>query len=213
MRPTLLDLFSGEGGCSVGYHRAGFEVTGVDNRPMPAYPHPDRFVQADALEYAAEHGHRFDAVAASPPCQRYSWSSAKHRNAGKEYPDLLGPTRAVLESLGKPWVIENVTGAPVDGGIVLCGKMFGLRVYRHRHFEASFLLMQPPHPKHTARCAGVGCVPKDGEYITVAGHYGRQATAAAAMGIGWMTRAGLSQAIPPAYTEYVGRQLLAVVSV
>lgn len=218
----LLDIFCGAGGCSVGYARAGFEVYGVDNRPMPRYPFG--FMQDDALDVLRHlvggwsigpflpSGKRFwlrdlDAIHASPPCQAYSWASARHRNAGVEYPDLLEPTRELLEKSGKPWVIENVPGAPFDSAITLCGLMFGLRVYRHRSFEASFVLLSPRHPHHRERCAPVGCAPKNNEFITVAGHFGKLSRASAAMGIDWMSRQELSQAIPPAYTEYVGRQL------
>jgi DNA (cytosine-5)-methyltransferase 1 len=204
----LLDLFCGAGGCAVGYHRAGFaEIVGVDVKPQPRYPFA--FVQGDALEYLAAHGGEFDAIHASPPCQAYSWASAKHRNTGTEYPDLLEPTIAALESAGAPWVVENVVGASMGWSVTLCGAMFGLRVYRHRVFTASFLMTAPRHPRHRERCAPVGCPPKGGEFVTVAGHFGRLATARAAMGIDWMNHKELSQAIPPAYTEFIGKQLAA----
>ena len=154
-RPKLLDLFCGAGGCSVGYHRAGFDVTGVDARPQPSYPFA--FVQADALAYLGEHGREYDAVHASPPCQRYSIARRIHGN-GETHPDLLEPTRAALVSNGRPWIIENVPGAPVRFPVLLCGLMFGLRVFRHRLFESSVLLFCPPPSRasdrelHWCRC-------------------------------------------------------------
>lgn len=211
-RPKLLDLFCGVGGCAVGYHRAGFEVVGVDHRPQPRYPFP--IVQADALEYLADHGREFDAIHTSPPCQRYSIGSKRWQHRGGHHPDLVARTRELLTATGKPWVIENVVGAPLQNAVMLCGTMFGLRVFRHRIFEASFMLLAPSHPRHngstgahrgysTARSGRNG-------YVCVAGHNFQHAAAAAAMGISWTkTRRELSQAIPPAYTEFVGRQLLA----
>src|SRR5688500_14342326 len=124
-RPRLLDLFSGAGGCSVGYHRAGFDVVGVDVRPQPRYPFT--FHQGDALEFCRAHAHEFDAIHASPPCQAYSVS--RHINAGpdaKQHPDLVDATREELERARLPWVMENVVGAPMHRPIVLCGLMFGL---------------------------------------------------------------------------------------
>lgn len=214
-RPRLLDLFCGQGGVSMGYHRAGFDVLGVDIAPQPRYPFES--VRADALEYAREFGGLFDAIHASPPCQRYTRASWKQTNRDV-HPDLLDETRQVLADLGRPWVIENVDGAPIrPPAVMLCGLMFGLKVFRHRWFESSALLLSPAHPKHGKRRIGV-----DG-FCCVIGHGGgasslarmripeggdNKATWSRAMGIDWMTRDGLSQAIPPAYTEFVGRQLL-----
>lgn len=144
-RPRLLDLYCGAGGCSAGYHRAGFDVTGVDLRPMSRYPFP--FIQADALEYLREHGNSFDAIHASPPCQRYTVARTIHQS-GERHPDLVAPTRELLLASGKPWIMENVVGAPMGCSVVLCGLMFGLRVLRHRLFEASFVLLVPEHPRH-----------------------------------------------------------------
>ena len=219
-RPKLLDLFCGSGGCSVGYHRAGFDVTGVDSASMPRYPFES--IRADALEYVAEFGCLYDVIHASPPCQAYSRATFC-RAVRKAKPDLLGPTRDLLVAIGKPWVIENVTGAPVQmPAIQLCGLMFGLKVFRHRWFESSELLTPIHHPSHRGKYIGI-----DG-YACVAGHgggssyrerarriaagqksgMGSKAEWEAAMGIDWMTRHGLSQAIPPAYCNYVGRQIL-----
>lgn len=111
MKPRLLDLYSCAGGCARGYADAGFDVTGVDINSQPRYPYPH--IVADALEYVAAHGHEYDAIHASPPCQLYSKSTVMFRAAGKEYPDLIGPTRDALIAVGRPWVIENVPGSPV----------------------------------------------------------------------------------------------------
>lgn len=144
-RPRLLDLFCCAGGAGMGDHRAGFEVVGVDIEPQPRYPF--EFHQADALEFFREHGHEFDAIHASPPCQAYTVLRVMHKD--RQYVDLVGDTRHALESVCRPWVIENVPGVPLRFGILLCGAMFPpLRVYRHRYFESSFLMMQPQHPRH-----------------------------------------------------------------
>ena len=190
----LLDLFCGAGGAAWGYSRAGFdEIVGVDNKAQPRYPF--EFVEADALEYLAEHGHEFDAIHASPPCQAYSIMRNLPWLRDKEYPELIDPTRNVLKSTGRPWVIENVMGARLAAGW-LCGGMFSLPFYRHRAFESSFFWMQPGHPKHQR-------VIKAGRMF---GSRGRDS--AAALEVDWMSREDRSQAISPAYTEYIGQQLL-----
>jgi DNA (cytosine-5)-methyltransferase 1 len=219
-RPQLLDLFCGAGGCAVGYHRAGFDVVGVDIAPQPRYPFA--FVQADALEYVAKHGREFDAIHASPPCQRYSIGRHIHAS-GERHPDLVAPCRELLDAAGRPWVLENVMGSPLSPwSAVLCGLMFGLRVLRHRCFEASFLLLSPPHPKHPKHLStdtntakrggrGNGYSTGAGGLVCVAGNNFVRTAGAKAMGIDWMTRRELAQSIPPAYCQHVGRQLLAVV--
>jgi DNA (cytosine-5)-methyltransferase 1 len=211
--PRLLDLFCGAGGCSVGYHRAGFtDIVGVDIRPQPRYPFA--FVQGDALEYVAAHGREFDAIHASPPCQRYSVATKVQGRSGS-HPDSVPPCRELLDASGKPWVMENVVGAPLLNAIELCGTMFGLQVFRHRLFESNVFLFQPAHRKHrgTTNSHRWGKHRYDdmsGGYLTVCGGGNcKVATARKAMGIGWMTKAELNQAIPPAYTEFVGKQLLA----
>lgn len=226
-RPLLLDLFSGAGDCAMGYYRAGFDVVGVDNRPQPHYPF--RFIQADALLYLYAQGRKYDAVHASPPCQGYSKLRFLPHVKGKEYPMLVGQTLELLRDCGRPWVVENVEGAPLEG-IVLCGAMFGLRVYRHRLFQASVPLTAPDHPKHVERIVyrpgrgPGGCKnkpnrlnknyyanPEEG-MVCVAGNNFVRENGAKAMGIDWhMKRQELTQAIPPAYTEHVGRQLLVAV--
>jgi DNA (cytosine-5)-methyltransferase 1 len=207
-RPRLLDLFSGAGGAAVGYHRAGFDVVGVDCVPQPRYPFP--FVQADALEYLARHGREYDAIHASPPCQHYSACARMPGRSLQDYPDLVGLTLAALERSGMPWVLENVPGAPCHG-IVLCGQMFGLAVYRHRKFDSNVLLLQPTHTQHRHRITkqrmGRWLTLEASRVITVAGHCYPLADGKRAMGIDWMQKDELSEAIPPAYTHYLGRQL------
>jgi DNA (cytosine-5)-methyltransferase 1 len=209
-RPRLLDLFCGAGGCSAGYVAAGFDVVGVDLDPQPRYPYP--FVRADALEYLREHGRGFDAIHASPPCQRYSRCAGMPGRRREDYPDLIPPVREGLGRLRVVWVIENVETAPM-GGIVLCGQMFGLQVYRHRRFESSASLDAPPHTPHQHRISdgrlGRYHTLRGSPVITVAGHLFSTADGRKAMGIPWMNRGELAEAIPPAYTLHVGRQLLA----
>ena len=206
-RPLLYDLYSGAGGASMGYHRSGFEVVGIDIKAQPRYPF--RFIQMDALEFVQrtmDGEYEMPAAwAASPPCQAYSVTKTIWQ---REHPDLVGPTRDAMEATGLPYVIENVVGAPLRTTIQLCGSMFGLRVYRHRLFESNVMLWQPFHPRHEATCTQVGRQPKTGEFMTVAGHFADVKTAGEYMGIDWMTRDQLSQAIPPAYTEFIGHQLM-----
>jgi DNA (cytosine-5)-methyltransferase 1 len=204
----LLDLFCGAGGAGMGYHLAGFDVVGVDIQPQPHYPF--EFHQADALEYPLD---GFDAVHASPPCQRYSMMSQCRPGLAERYPDLIPPTRARLSESGLPWVIENVPGAPLRPDVVLCGCQFGLRgpagmVLRRRWFE-----FWQPQPTLTAPCHH----PEPS--IPLAGHnpgrwyYTRHGRGVgiddrrAAMGIDWMNRDELADAIPPAYTQHIGELL------
>lgn len=202
--PRILDLFSGQGGAAVGYYRAGFDVVGVDIKAQPRYP--KELHRGDALEYLAKHGDDFDAIHASPPCQRYT--NARKIN-GREHPDLIAEVRSLLQETGLPYVIENVPGAPLHDPAELCGAMFGLGTYRHRLFESNVPLDVPEHPEHVARTAKMGRPPKPGEFMHVVGNFSGVAAAKRAMGIDWMTRDGLREAIPPAYTEYIGKQLLA----
>lgn len=204
-----LDLFCGAGGASMGLHRAGFDVVGIDCRPQPRYPF--RFIQADALAPPV----RLDLCAliwASPPCQRFSTMTARHR-ARDAHPDLIDATRALLIAAGVPYVIENVPAAPLRAPLVLTGDMFGLNTYRRRHFECSFLGLAPP------RRAPFGPKTRPGS-VTVAGNSGggsrrdgwRNGARAAwqqAMQIEWMTNKEMAQAIPPAYAEFIGRAALA----
>jgi DNA (cytosine-5)-methyltransferase 1 len=213
MKPRLLDLFCGAGGAGMGYHRAGFEVVGVDIEPQKNYPF--EFHQGDALEYLAEHGHEFDVIHASPPCQAYS-DTYSLPNVG-EYPELISPVRALLLAIGKPYVIENVDNAPLDNPLMLCGTMFGLRLIRHRLFECRPPVWFPPGPcqcrhLYTNSARGFSSFDNGATAITVAGNNYPLKDGAVAMGIDWMTNRGeLSEAIPPAYTEFIGAQLLQAV--
>jgi DNA (cytosine-5)-methyltransferase 1 len=220
-RPLLLDLFCGAGGAGEGYRRAGFDVVGVDHRPQPRYPF--EFWQADALEFlgrlvagGSPGGWMlgdFAAAHASPPCQAYSRVTGYHPGARAGHPDLIGPTRERLEALGLPFVIENVEGAPLRRDMMLCGEMFGLRVHRHRVFElGEFFAMQPRHSPHRLKGARHNCHVERGHARLVAGHYADHDDASEAMGVDWMARDELAQAIPPAYCEHIGGYLLAAVS-
>lgn len=199
----------------MGYYRAGFDVVGVDIRPMPRYPF--EFVQGDALEYAREHGAKFDAIHASPPCQAYSRLKSLH---AKRYVDLVSITRDTLAKIGRPYVIENVVGAPLENPLMLCGTMFGLRVIRHRLFESNpQIYFSPMSCCHNGRASGNKSFKretgkhrtprlKDFEFLTITGHDFIVSEARIALGIDWMSQKELSQAIPPAYTEYIGNYLL-----
>lgn len=195
---------------------AGFRVVGVDIKPQPRYC-GDEFIQADALEYVREHGWRFDAIHASPPCQAYS--DLAHFSS-KVHPQLIEPVRHILMETGKPYVIENVEGSPLRMATVLCGTMFsGLRVIRHRVFESSVFIWQPEHKPHPL----VKTTRKDRPHykaldetkcfvsVTGGGNCGVK-SARDAMGIDWMTKKEINQSIPPAYTEFIGRQLIRAVS-
>ena len=207
--PLLLDLFCAQGGAGMGYHRAGFAVVGVDRDPQPRYPFA--FVRGDALEYLAYHGHEYDAIHASPPCQHFS-TITRTAKTQDDHPNLIPQVRETLYWTGKPWIIENVVGAPLVNPVLLCGAMFPeLRVYRHRLFEASFPLVVPEHPKHIHKTTKCGRGAGDNGWMSIAGHVSNVRAANAAMGCGWMSQKGIAQAIPPAYTEYLGRQLLAAI--
>lgn len=202
----LLDLFCGAGGAAMGYSRAGFEVVGVDIEPQPRYPFD--FHQADALEYLAAHGHEFDAIHASPPCQDHSRSYTPYDHGTAH---LLPDTRNLLTEIGKPWAIENVPGAPMRVDYLLCGCMFGLpRLRRQRWFETSwhgFSLLPPCyHPEPVVTVTGHG-IPSGSLYLGRVDGKTYSRLTRLAMGIDWMTRDELAQAIPPAYTEWIGGQL------
>jgi DNA (cytosine-5)-methyltransferase 1 len=203
----LLDLFCCAGGAGTGYSRAGFDVVGIDIDPQPRYPF--RFHQADALDYLARHWQDFDAIHASPPCQSYTPLGALHPH--KVYPDLVAATRALLDEIGLPYVIENVMAAPLlkDRSITLCGGMFGLRTYRHRRFESNVMLWQPEHPQHVIRTATKQRreLWAQGWHVSITGDVGVY-VGPEAMGIDWMNGNELCEAIPPAYTEHIGRQLI-----
>lgn len=227
-KPRLLDLFCCAGGAAFGYAQAGFEVVGVDIKPQPRYPF--RFIQADALTYLDTTDlNQFAAIHASPPCQGYSQSRflryAVHPDAAP-IPMLIQDVRARLEQAGKPWVIENVAGADLPDAVELCGSMFGLPLRRHRWFSSSILLFAPGPCRHTSGCLnpiggkvrGYGSLASAHTYLDSKGRrrkreaYFSLATGRQAMGIHWMTLKELSQAIPPAYTEWIGRQLIEVLA-
>lgn len=221
-RPRLLDLFCGEGGAGHGYALAGFDVTGVDIVPRPRYPYD--FVQGDALDYLTGHGHEYDAIHASPPCQRYSIATAAINR--DNHPDLVEPTRRALLALGRPWVLENVPGAPMTNALMLCGSMFGLHAYdpqtdgdvvlrRHRLFDSSDLLWPPSVCNHDPADVVAG-VYGGGSHslerarkILKGGYTPSTRVRKALMGMPWATQEGVNLAIPPAYTEWIGAQLLA----
>ena len=205
-RPLALDLFCGAGGAAMGLHRAGFDVIGVDNRPQAHYPF--QFVQGDALRPPFDLS-RFDFIWASPPCQAYSVATGAARARGIVYPDLVAATRALLKAAHIPYTIENVPGAPLGHHVTLCGGMFGLRTYRHRLFETSWVMFQPEHPSHTVPAANKHrkAAERAGHNLTVTGDAGTW-LGKIAMGIDWMTGNELSQAIPPAYSEFIGRAAL-----
>lgn len=189
----------------MGYHRAGFDVTGVDIAPQPRYPFT--FIQADAMTFGLD---GFDVIHASPPCQDHSVISGQAGKHGTGW--MLAATRARLAGNAAPWVIENVPGAPMRADFMLCGEMFGLRTYRHRLFEVDpripMLLAVPHHPRHVRRTVARQRIASlaAGMNVTVTGDVG-SFVGPATMGIDWMTGRQLSQAIPPAYTEYIGREL------
>lgn len=208
--PRLLDLFAGAGGCSVGYARAGFSVTGVDNRSMPRYPF--EFIQADAMDVLAdvEFLSQFDAIHASPPCHDHSPLKSRSGDDGTGW--LLDATREALIASGVPYVIENVAGANMPTSMMLCGSMFGLRVYRHRRFEIDMrfgMLTIPSHPKHRVLTSTKKRMRdwEAGLNVSVTGDIGTT-IGSLALDIDWMNGNELSQAIPPAYTELIGSQLL-----
>ena len=212
MKPRLLDLFCGAGGAAMGYHRAGFDVVGVDINPQPNYPF--EFHQADAMTYPLD---GFDVIHASPPCQAYTATNAltAARNKTRKRPlppKLVDETRARLVEAAVPYVIENVVGAPLRHDYVLCGSMFGLRVRRHRIFEvdgAAYGLS--PRCSHKTQGKVIGVF---GDHPDPPRPYRTNCAvnvdnARDAMDIDWMTWRELCLSIPPAYTEFIGKQLLA----
>lgn len=210
-RPVLIDYFCKAGGAAMGYHRAGFEVIGVDIEPQPHYPFT--FIQADVFEVFSELAALADVIHGSPPCQDHSrMRSITGRDSGTGW--MLGEFLRLCRETGKPYVVENVIGSPITG-TVLCGTMFDLKVKRHRVFSTSFDV------------SPIACGSHDGEFYSPTGHgdpnrrnrsanphlkgAGYTYRCRQAMGIDWMNRDELAQAIPPAYTEYIGRHLLATI--
>lgn len=219
-RPKLLDLFCGAGGCSVGYHRAGFDVVGVDINPHPDYPYELVVSDAMAVLTDTEYLNRFDVVHASPPCPRYSTVTPEANR--ENHPDLVAPTRYTFRSWGGNYVIENVPGALLDIPLMLCGAALGLgsmcrdgrfrQLKRHRLFESNIALMGPGCGCDARQKVGVYGDGGGGTSTRPSGGGGYKAypeEARTAMGIDWMRkRSDLSDAIPPAYTEFIGAQLI-----
>lgn len=222
-RPRLLDLFCGAGGAGMGYHRAGFDVVGVDIKPQPHYPFP--FILGDALDvmnrmflgekFLASDGKwygidDFDGIHASPPCQAYSMAGQQWRSAGKKYPDLVEATRSSLIASGKPYIIENVPGAPLINPVLLNGAMFDKTLNRRRLFECSFDVPFRLIPKDRPSRFRMGRPVKEGDQITPVGHFSNIPYARKVMETPWMTGQEMTQAIPPAYTEFIGKELMKV---
>jgi DNA (cytosine-5)-methyltransferase 1 len=212
-RPRLLDLYGGEQGAAEGYRRAGFDVLSVDIEPLDG---PGPLVVADALTFLREHGHEFAAIHASPPCQ--SESDLRHRT-GYDYTDWLAPTLAALASYTVPWVVENVDSTTqLPGALILCGSEFGLTVVtqdgvrrtlrRHRRFGSNVWLWGAGGDACSGRPI-VGVYGTGGGGQMTRGYKATLAEAREVMEMPWASRAGVSEAIPPAYTEFVGRQLMA----
>ncbi len=221
-KPVILDLYCCQGGASEGYVLAGFDVVGVDKEPQPRYPfwfHQGdaidvlrRLINGESILFRRGEDTRWvsakdlAAAHASPPCQFYSLTWRINKS---DFPDLIGTTRYGLDLLGLPYVIENVVEAApkmLDPGM-LCGEMFGIETYRHRLFEASWPLEVPEHPEHIAKTTKMGRRPVDGEYMHIVGNFSGVDKAREVMGMSWANRDGLREAIPPVYSEYVGRQL------
>lgn len=204
-RPLLLDLFCCAGGAGMGYFNAGFDVVGIDKNEQKRYPF--RFIKADAIEFLKQYWMCFDAVHASPPCQHYSILTPTQHKASHQ--DLIKPVREILIGTGKPYIIENVPGARHEliNPIMLCGSMFGLKTHRHRYFELSWntLIMQP-RCKHDFIPTVVSGTTKRLENGKRREHTTQECKDA--MGINWMIRKELDQAIPPAYTEFLGQHLI-----
>lgn len=223
---TLLDLYCCQGGASRGYADAGYTVVGVDMDPQPRYPFP--FLQMDALEalrallrgewltFTRPDGvpvfgnlDTIGAIHASPPCQAHTkaWKINK-----REHPKLIAPTRELLIETGKPYVIENVEEARDEliDPVMLCGETFELETYRHRLFETNWPMWTHEHLPHLARTTKMGRAYVPGEYMHIVGNFSGVDHARRIMGMPWANRDGLREAIPPAYTEFIGRQMLQV---
>ncbi len=201
----VLDLFCGGGGAGEGYHRAGFYVLGCDVEPQPKNPHD--FVQGDWLKVLTDYAGEFDLVHASPPCQKYSKACKQWRKAGVSYPDLISSVRSQLKKIGKPYVIENVPGSPLENPIRLNGSFFKILVHRPRLFETSFKIDQPIIPI-TKQPVKMGRPITYGDIIQPVGHFSGVWYAQMQMQISWLGQKELAQAIPPAYTEWIGKKFI-----
>jgi hypothetical protein len=215
--PWLLDAFCCAGGATRGYQEAGFRVLGVDINPQPNYC-GDEFIQGDAIEYLREHGHEFDAIHASPPCQGYLNLAKQNAAMGRpvDHPNLIAATRAALLETGRPYVIENVADARAElvDPVRICGTGLGLPLRRHRLFESSLPIVGVPcdHKRYTEPRYWTGWRP-NGEkrlstVVQVYGNAGGKHEWPAAMGIDWATYDEIAEAIPPAYALHVGAQII-----
>lgn len=206
----LLDLYCGAGGCSVGYHQAGFEIVGVDIKPFKRYPFEQIVMDAKAILQDKEFCRGFDLIHASPVCKTYSRiTPIKYRG---NHADDINIVRELLQAVGKPYVIENVPGSPLINFLKLDGNMFGLKVHRERWFECRPLIMFPPVDGGYKSYGHVSGSFESSKLIGVYGKNFKVADARLAMGIDWMTGAELSQAIPPAYTEFIGKTMINILN-
>lgn len=212
-KPRLLDLYCGGGGSAMGYSRAGFDVVGIDIYPQRLYPFP--IVMNDAVDYLQNHYKEFDAVHASPPCQAHSITHYNSGNQGLHVIDMIPETREAIIATGLPYIIENTPLAPLVEPVTLCGWMeeiqdiYPLKVYRHRIFESNKKLIQPKHRKHPENVQPTNQHLDPNRWVTIVGKFSGIDVARKAMGIPWLTSRPMSQAIPPAYTTFLGRQLIA----
>ena len=209
-KPRLLDLFCKAGGASMGYYNAGFEVVGVDIKNQKRYPF--EFIKKDALEVLADTAFlkTFDVITASPPCQTHSITQHLRNAQGKgtDKVDLIPQTREGIMKSGVDYIIENVPGAPLINALTLCGSSFGLKVRRHRQFESSFTLTGL-ECKHKEQGKPVGIYGSMRDEIPGGGHTAKTIEQAReAMGIDWMIWGELVEAIPPIYTEHLGKQII-----
>lgn len=227
MKPRLLDVFCGEGGAGYGYHLAGWEVEGVDNNPARLKRYPFTSHQGDAVEFILTHGHKYDAIHASPTCTGYSRGTVALPDRLDRYDRLIAVTRAALLLAGRPYVIENVEGArsELHNPILLCGRQFGLSATdddgtplvmdRHRLFESNLFLMAPPHPKHDTSLQVAGSYggarrdKDEARHIRKGGYVPKSVDVQRALlGTPWMSEKGCQLSIPPAYMRWLGEQLL-----
>jgi DNA (cytosine-5)-methyltransferase 1 len=223
VRPRLLDAYCCEGGASVGYYRAGFDVTGVDlfeDYTQARYPFLSH--RADAVGFIREFGYLFDVIVGSPPCQRHSIATSAIDRSG--YPDLIGATREAMIASGKPYVLENVVGAPLHDPIMLCGSMFNLtatdddgtplRMERHRLFESNLPVAAPGscrHDKSVDVGGSYGGARRDrheAKHVRHGGYVPSIRVQQELLGIDWMTQKGMHQSIPPVYTQHIGDQIM-----
>lgn len=222
-RGLLLDLYCGEGAAAVGYWLAGWQIVGVDSDGNRGRYYPFTFIEGDAIEFLTAYGSHYDVIHASPPCQRYTHGNVTGTQA-ERHPDLIGPTRDALIDTGKPYIIENVPRAPLIDPIVLCGTMFDLTtkdddgtdlyLRRHRLFEANFtiraprLCWHPPDVQWAGSYGGARNNKDDARNIRHGGYVPSKERQAELLGITWRTTLkGLQQAIPPAYTRWLGNQI------